>query len=427
MSKTGTNPLLDAQKIQEALHLNTKNIMKDIMGEGIQNEMKKYINESPEEEDYEEEEVTPDDFTQEEPLENPAEEVPHEGGEEGLEGGEEVEGVEGGEELDLVDAPDDDLIKIFKKIDNDGQVEIVKTENGLELTDNETGSEYIINIGGSEGDEGDVETVETDEYEISESLGYTNSYQKPVMKTAPKVNASFKGTREWDKGVPDGPNNKLGNKGDGKPFNEGDEMGGGTPPMTESDELNEEETVDENIVRVMNKRYRATVVPDPAVKDMVKKKRTGYAVRNGGSLKTEDRIIQMEAELNKIKTDNQILKESVIQFRNVAEQYYLTARETATTNYKLGKVFRLFTENSTTQDEKKNIIERMDKIKNMEDASTLYETIKTELKNKKPLTENIDKTFASEAPTVKNEKIFVNEAASKTLDLMHRVNGIQIG
>jgi hypothetical protein len=51
----------------------------------------------------------------------------------------------GGEEvMDLTDASDDEVVKVFKKLSDDDEVEVVKDADGIHLTDNETGAEYYI-------------------------------------------------------------------------------------------------------------------------------------------------------------------------------------------------------------------------------------------------------------------------------------------
>jgi len=48
------------------------------------------------------------------------------------------------EELDLTGASDEEVIAVFKKMGNEDEVEVIKDEDGIHLTDNETGAEYYI-------------------------------------------------------------------------------------------------------------------------------------------------------------------------------------------------------------------------------------------------------------------------------------------
>ena len=48
------------------------------------------------------------------------------------------------EELDLTGASDEEVIAVFKKMGDEDEVEVIKDEDGIHLTDNETGAEYYI-------------------------------------------------------------------------------------------------------------------------------------------------------------------------------------------------------------------------------------------------------------------------------------------
>ena len=52
--------------------------------------------------------------------------------------------IGGEEELDLTNSPDDEVLKVFKAMSDDDEVEVIKDEDGIHLTDNETGAEYYI-------------------------------------------------------------------------------------------------------------------------------------------------------------------------------------------------------------------------------------------------------------------------------------------
>ena len=68
-----------------------------------------------------------------------------------VEGGDELEfdfelpSDTGGEEvMDLTGASDAEVVKVFKKLSDDDEVEVVKDADGIHLTDNKTGAEYYI-------------------------------------------------------------------------------------------------------------------------------------------------------------------------------------------------------------------------------------------------------------------------------------------
>jgi hypothetical protein len=96
------------------------------------------------------------------------------------------------------------------------------------------------------------------------------------------------------------------------------------------------------------------------------------------------------------------------------------------TNCRLAKAVNLFTENATTLEEKKTILERLQNCKTEKEINSLHETIKSELKNKQPLQENIiDKGFEAQETTVVDKPIFINEDVQKSLGLMNRVLSVR--
>jgi hypothetical protein len=409
MDKNKSNPILDAKEIQKMVENNTKSILKDIMEEGIRTNMKKMIKESDDDDEYEEEvevEETPvEDTDTDTPVEDGVDDVDDvdiEGGE-----GEEDDFSEfevDDETLDLTDASDEDLIKVFKKVQDDTEVEVKRTEGGVEVSDNETGAEYIIDLDGLD----------------EANLGYTTKYQRPTGIDIPS-GKGFKGNKPLgDKSSPNKDSSRnYGTKiGDGKPFNENEEIN-----------LDETEEIEEEKARTMNRRYRAGVLPQQFPKQT---DRTGDYVRIGAQLEptkgssNESKISKIEKELKTLKEENIILKECVRQFKEAAQSYYVTSHEVAMTNCKLAKAINLFTENATTLEEKRNILERLQNCKTEQEINSLHESIKTELKSKQPLLEeNIDKGFEGQEKTVAKKPIFVNEDVQRTLGLMNRVMSVR--
>jgi hypothetical protein len=426
MDKEKENPLLGIKEIQEMVKINAESSLRDMIKEGLDKTIKNMIINEADEEDYEEEDVVNDqnvetdeapesdsDYTEEEETEEETvdtEETP-------VEDDIEVAGEEEGEDfsnyeveddsLDLTDASDESLIKVFKKVENDTEVEVTDTGDGkVEVSDNETGAEYIIDLDGLD----------------ESNLGYTTKYQKNVGINIP-AGKGFKGNKPLgDKSSSSSKNVRPGtNKGNGKPFNvkESEDMG----VVTEEEIVTEEdEVVDENVTRTIGHgRYRAKNMPQTAVKAMNHAKRGG-AVRVGAQLTTsESKISQLEKQFSTLKEENRILKECVKQFKEAAQAYYTTSREVAMTNCKLAKAINLFTENATTIEEKQNILERLQNCKTEKEINSLHETIKSELKNRQPLVENINKGFDKQEEKTDSKRLYINEEVQPVLNLMERV------
>ena len=390
------NPLLDVKEIQEMVKLNTESALKSIVEQQIKENMKKIIKESDEEEYKEEDEV---EVNKEIDVKEP-DEVEINIGVEDEKGEDDFSEFQVDDDtLDLSDATDEDLIKVFKKVQDDTEVEVVKREGGVEISDNETGAEYIINL-----DDMD------DEYELDEAnLGYTDTYQRPTGINIPS-GTGFQGNKPLgDKKSPntDSGRNYAQSKGNSQPF-------------TESEEIE----MDEGKARTKNRRYRASVIQQNSYQGTNSNtQRYGDYVRDGGQLEKvgESKISNLEKQVKTLLEDNKILKECVKQFKEAAQGFYATSREVALTNTKLAKAINLFTENATTLEEKQAILERLQLCKSEKEINNLHETIKSELKSKQPLQENIKKGFEIEEKTIVEKPIFINEDVQKTLGLMNRV------
>ena len=98
-------------------------------------------------------------------------------------------------------------------------------------------------------------------------------------------------------------------------------------------------------------------------------------------------------------------------------------KEAAVTNHNLGMIIKLISENSTTQDEKKEIIYRFSKeAKTVEASKTLYESISRDLQKSNKMSITEDKSLTVEGSKKINEtKIYQSPDVLDSLDLMHRM------
>jgi hypothetical protein len=98
-------------------------------------------------------------------------------------------------------------------------------------------------------------------------------------------------------------------------------------------------------------------------------------------------------------------------------------KNAAVTNKNLANIIKLVTENTTSQDEKNEIISRFAKeAKTVEQSQNLYESLSRDLKkaNKMNITE--DKTLSVEGSKQINETtIYKSQEVLESLDLMHRM------
>jgi len=82
--------------------------------------------------------------------------------------GEELE-MDMDDELDLTMSSDEEVLKVFKKMGDEDEIEVVKDEEGISLKDNQTGAEYYIK-----------ESEELEEEELCEGCGSYDESEEEV-------------------------------------------------------------------------------------------------------------------------------------------------------------------------------------------------------------------------------------------------------
>jgi hypothetical protein len=192
------------------------------------------------------------------------------------------------DEYDFSNAEDDEIVKVYKLLKDDDQVVVTKSDEKVSIKDNETGAEYLIDLGGDEsnaveptdmgGDETEFEIEadsdddldlgndldnEDDEdmnesrifeialNEYNSNVGYTDNYQSKDVMTNPGMSEPGKNVNDWDKGVPRDSkkpwSGKKGDKSENQPFTA---QKGKT--VEEEDGMEAEEVaVDESIARAI--------------------------------------------------------------------------------------------------------------------------------------------------------------------------------
>ena len=213
--------ILELDYLQKQIKENTSSIVSGLLNEAIEKEITESEDETKEDE-FEVEEV------QDTETDGGVAETDETGGFESIEDDEQteesetdVEDTEAEEdvwsklsdyklsdnEYDLSNVNDEDFVKIFKLMDDDDQVVIVKHDDGkLDIEDHETGAEYILDLGSETDQENKEKNIENmDESIIYEvTLGYTDNYQDKDAMTTPDMTEPSVGKRDIDAGVPKG-------------------------------------------------------------------------------------------------------------------------------------------------------------------------------------------------------------------------------
>lgn len=374
----------------------------------------------------------------------------------------------GDDTYDLTGEEDyDQIVKVYKLMKDEDQVVVKKDGNTVQLQDNGTGAEYVIDLGGDEAEaevpaEGDVEGEEMTEGRMNEGpndpacvpeenddeddddvdsdedrsekpwdygkhfegkkskktmkesknrkevlfevdLGYTDNYQDKDPISGLNNNEPSKSGKSWEKGVPTGTAKPWAGKSEDK----------GEPFEKK---VNEEE-VDECGAACGNEPVvdESTTTSIRGQRDMGTKKHIPAPRKDNGPKAKHH--VSTEANYDEIveayKKENKALKECILKLRNGLQ-------EARVTNVNLAKVAKLFVENTVSKEEKINILNRFDKeAKTIEQSNALYESINKELNKsvKKNLT--LENTMKSESSNSLNEN--KSKDLLNTLDLIRRV------
>jgi hypothetical protein len=129
---------------------------------------------------------------------------------------------------------------------------------------------------------------------------------------------------------------------------------------------------------------------------------------------------EMNEEVETLKKQNSEYKKALILFKE-------KLNEVAVFNANLAYATRLFTEHSTTKQEKLNILKRFDSISTMNEAKNLFSTIKSELGTKTTVTESVvDKisntpSSSSSQEVLSEAKAYENPQFRRMKDLMGKI------
>ena len=347
-----------------------------------------------------------------------------------------------GDEYDFSKADDEEIVKVYKLLKDDDKVMVSVDNNKVELKDNESGAEYLIDLGSAKNNSDDAtdtiadnesvfdENTENDmDAKMNESkffeivlneydshVGYTDNYQKKDVMTTPNNDEHGKNVNTWDAGVPKGKSKPWAGKGNSKPYeikvNEEDEA------VTEE----QEETVDEatNVGGFVQQNSTSkSHVPNSNGRKARNSSVAGVKTKSTSEPrydKANTNESKMVAKVNKILDENKKLQTALDGFKKVL-------MEANVTNHCLGKIVKLISENSTTSDEKKEIIKRFGKeVKTIEESEKLYESISNELKKNKQISIEEDKQFTANGSQKINEtKIYQTKDLMDSLELMHKI------
>jgi hypothetical protein len=354
-----------------------------------------------------------------------------------------MQGMLGNDTIDLTDKSDEELLKIFKLMSPEDEISITQDGDYIHLTDED--DEYLIQ---TESEEEQTETFESyneeneelgesyneeneessednetiyeiemseDDEEQYEGMGHMDNAMQESKSAKPKVGNKAKiGSPKFSYTTQKGgfkEKMKQGTKGVGMgkakfEFKEGSDISGAEKKMAGAFGKKKEETKEAARTLGMGSKFRKGGLPKPRA----------YSKANAN---IDESVLE---ELNMLRTKNEEYRKALNLFRD-------KLNEVATFNSNLAYATRLFTEHSTSKQEKINILRRFDSADTMKESKALYKTIKEELEGKttsKPMNESIERVIEStpqsgSAVSLIENKTYENPQFLRMKDIMSKI------
>ena len=315
--------------------------------------------------------------------------------------------------LDLTGASDEEILKVFKAMGEEDGIVVTQDGDEIHLKDEEANVEYQIQTEGYEEEEEVIVDEEEDEYtegyemeeeddevvyeiELGDEDEMEEGYNADLddslgMKDhGRKMRQSFADRRKESEGM--GKRKYSGDKSMGYEMEEGEEVEG---EYTES-------SVRSNV------NGRATNKKPQNFPNSLKRP----AQRNEA----------LEKEVAQLREKNE-------EYRKALNIFKEKLNEVAVFNSNLAYATRLFTEHSTTKQEKINILRRFDSAETIKESKSLYKTIKEDLgskENSSVVTESVS-TKVQKSPSkgsatnLIESKTYENPQFLRMKDLMNKI------
>ena len=258
-------------------------------------------------------------------------------------------------------------------------------------------------------------------------LGYTDNYQDKDPIKGLSNNEPSKSGKSWHKGVPTGTEKPWAgsSKDKGDPFGEKTiEEGEDCCPAcgAKKGECKCQKDLEEATNVGGFAQENSTVgshIPNSNGRKARSQRSASQGVEVTGTPDPRHKSAANESkELKAIKAENRELKKAVLELRKNLNEAYIT-------NVNLGKITKLFLENTTSKSEKVDIVNRFaNEAKTVEQSKALYESISRELKKtgaNNPMTLNETSQTAKGTKELNENSGYKSPEVLKTIDFMNRV------
>jgi hypothetical protein len=407
--------LLQVESLEDAVKQNAKGILESTMKQELvdllkeQSEEEEELNTPEEEEEVDAEDAELDTDSEDETADDEfgAEDMDADtdmGGED--EFGSDEESEEGDEDdedvLDLTGASDGEVLKVFRAMKPEDGIVVKKDGNKIEINTGE--EEFIIRLNDEESDEDEVEPDnDADDSEVGDEFGTEDMGAETDMG--------------GEEGVDDEEEELPAEPGLSDELAEGEEE-----ENVYEIELGEEEECEDELEECGDN------LPEEEVGEAARTKWNIHGDKNGMNRTGLKSKKMFKAGSGKINEELETLKKQNAEYKKALTLFKEKLNEVAVFNANLAYATRLFTEQSTTKQEKLNILKRFDSISTLTESKGLYKTIKTELENKKPINEALNKisntpstSSSKEVEVLSEAKAYENPQFTRMKELMKKV------
>jgi hypothetical protein len=325
------------------------------------------------------------------------------------------------EVMDMTNASDSDVIKVFKAMGPEDSIEVTKTENGVRFKDGD--KEYILQMEGVEEmtdeeldeylDEATLENFDDldIEYGDEEDIDPSDNYEFDMDEDSHGMDEDeeFEG---WMREIMD------------------DEDSDEVMYEIETNEESDEDMIDEDLEddeddedleeaartygfgsKDGSRGLRKAITPN-----------RNYSYKNGVKVESLNRKLSLvESELKGYKAKNEEYKKALSTLKEKMNEMAVYYTNLSYTN-------KLFTEHTTTKKEKLNILNRFDRVKNINESKSLFGTISSELSNKKSisnlgdLSESVDKSLNSSSSKLTESVVYEDPKIKQIKELMAKLS-----
>ena len=292
--------------------------------------------------------------------------------------------------MDMTGASDDEVLKVFKAMKPEDGIVVKKDGNNVEFGDGE--NEYIIKLDSEDSDLGTGMDMGADfDTDVDSDV---ESDVDTDMDTDVDADMDTDLDTDVDTDVEDE-----------------DEMEADEETIYEIELSEEDDEVEEPKKVEATEAARTKSNPHGNKNGMKRAGLPSKKVYKSGS--------GINEEVETLKKQNAEYKKALVLFKD-------KLNEVAVFNANLAYATRLFTEHTTTKQEKLNILKRFDTVSTMNEAKSLFSTIKTELGSKTTVTESvatkISNTPSSSSTGVLSEsKAYENPQFSRIKEMMRKI------